>query len=118
MRNPTMRPMAGGSTRSSPSKEEAQTHITPHLTQNDESPQDLQNPQGTTAAASTSAASTNAAIAASTTATTATMVGEVGDANPADDKSAEEGHGNGKVGNADPIHDESAEDLQLDYRGC
>jgi hypothetical protein len=38
------------------------------------------------------------------------MVGEVGDADPVNDKSAKEGHGNGKVGNADPIHDESAEE--------
>jgi hypothetical protein len=55
--------MAGGSTRSSPSKENAQTHTTPNLVWN-ESPQDLQNRQGTTAAASTSDVS----------ATTATMV--------------------------------------------
>jgi len=93
--------MAGGTTRSSPSKEEAQTHITPHLEQNDESPQDLQNPQGTTAAASTSAASAIATIYAATTTTTATMDGKVGDADPVDDKSAEEDHGNGKVGDAD-----------------
>ena len=37
-----------------PSKEDAPTPMTPHLARNDESPQDLQNRQGTTAAASTS----------------------------------------------------------------
>ena len=102
--------MAGGSTRSSPSKEDAQTHTTPHLARNNESPQDLQNRQGTTAAASTSAVSSIAAIAAAATATTATMVGKVGNADPVDDKSAEEDHGNGEVGDADPVHDESAEE--------
>ena len=103
--------MAGGRTRSSPSKGDAQTHMTPHLVRNDESPQDLQNLQGTTAAASTSAASAIAAIAAAaaTTATTATMVGEVGNADPVDDESAKEDHGDGEVGDADPVHDESAE---------
>jgi len=106
--------MAGGSTRSSPSKEEVQTHTTPHLAQNDESPQDLQNPQGTTATTSTSAASTIAAIAA-TTATTATMVGIVGDADPVDNESAEEDHGDGEVGNADPVHNESAEEDHIIY---
>jgi hypothetical protein len=90
----------------SPSLEEAQT-------------------QGTTAAASTSAASSIAAIASTsatstiatihastttTTATTATMDGEVGDANPVDDESAEEDHGDGEVGDADPVHEESAEE--------
>jgi hypothetical protein len=120
--------MAGGSTRSSPSKKDAQTHITPHLARNDESPQDLQSRQGTTAAASTSAVSSSAiatiaaiaaiaaiatiaAIAAiATTATTVTMVGEVGDANPVDNESAEEDHGDGEVGDADPVHDKSAEE--------
>ena len=102
--------MAGGSTRSSPSKEDAQTHTTPHLARNNESPQDLQNRQGTTAAASTSAVSSIAAIAAAATATTATMVGKVGNADPVDDESAEEDHGNGEVGDADPVHDESAEE--------
>ncbi len=64
--------MAGGSTRLSPSMEDAQTPMTPHLAQNDELPQDLQNRQGTTAAASTSAVSSSAiaAIAAAATATT------------------------------------------------
>jgi hypothetical protein len=80
--------------------------MTPHLVRNDESPQDLQNRQGTTAAASTSATSAIAAIAA----TTATMVGEVGDADRVDDESAKEDHGDGKVGDADPVHDESAEE--------
>ena len=102
--------MAGGSTRSSPSKEDAQTHTAPNLARNNESPQDLQNRQGTTAAASTSAVSSIAAIAAAATATTATMVGKVGNADPVDDKSAEEDHGNGEVGDADPVHDESAEE--------
>jgi hypothetical protein len=102
--------MAGGSTRSSPSKEDAQTHATPHLARNDESPQNLQNRQGTTAAASTSAVSSIAAIAATATTTTATMVVEVGDADPVDDESAEEDHGNGEVDDADPVHDESAEE--------
>ena len=104
--------MAGGSTRSSPSKEDAQTHTTPHLARNDESPQDLQNRQGTTAAASTSAVSAIAAIATAATTTAATMVGEVGDADPVDDKSAEEDHGNGEgeVCDADPVQDESAEE--------
>ena len=56
--------------------------MTPHLARNDESPQDVQNRQGTTAAASTSTAAA--------TATTATMVGKVGDADPVHDESAEE----------------------------
>ncbi len=38
------------------------------------------------------------------------MLGAVGDADPVDDKSAEEDHGDGEVGNADPVHDESAEE--------
>ncbi len=83
--------------------------MTPHLARNDESPQDLQNRQGTTVAASTSAVSSSA-IAAAATATTAAMVGEVGDADPVDDESAEEDHGDGEVGDADPVHDESAEE--------
>jgi hypothetical protein len=92
--------------------------MTPHLARNDESPQDLQNRQGTTAAASTSAVSSSAiaAIAAAATAataataTSATMLGAVGDADPVDDESAEEDHGDGEVGDADPVHDESAEE--------
>jgi hypothetical protein len=111
--------MAGGTTRLSPSKEEAQTHITPHLAQNDESPQDLQNPQGTTATTSTSAASAITAIAAANTATTAaTMVGEVGDADPVDDKSTKEDLGNGVVGNANSVHDESAEENHIILSNC
>ena len=82
--------------------------MTPHLAQNDDSPQVLQNPPITTASAFTSDAST---IAAAATATTATMVGEVGDAaDPVDNESTKEDHGNGKVGDADPLHDESAEE--------
>ena len=107
--------MAGGSTRSSPSKEDAQTHTAPNLARNNESPQDLQNRQGTTAAASTSAVSSSAiaaiaAAATAATATTATIFGEVGNADPVDDESAEEDHGNGEVGDANPVHDESAEE--------
>jgi len=44
------------------------------------------------------------------TATTATMDGEVGNADPVDDESAEEDHGDGEVGDADPVHEESAEE--------
>jgi hypothetical protein len=121
--------MAGGSTRSSPSKEDAQTHTTPN-TRSSPSKEDAQT--HTTAAASTSAVSSSqgaayrivrasqaqarlrAASAATTaataaTATTATIFGEVGNADPVDDESAEEDHGNGEVGDADPF-DESAEE--------
>ena len=78
--------------------------MTPHLARNDESPEDLQNYQGTTAAASTSAASTIAAISVAATTTTATS-----DADP-DNESVKEDHGDGEVGDADPVHDESAEE--------
>ena len=95
--------------------------MTPHLAQNDESPQDLQNLQGITVAASTSTAATSsiAAIAAMAgAATTAPFVstkenhgnGKVSDANPVDDKSAKEDHGNGKVGDADPVGNKSAKE--------
>ena len=90
-----------------PSKEDAPTPMTPHLALNDESPQDLQNRQGTTDAASTSAVFPSAiATAATTTAatedtTTATMIGTVGDADLVFDESAEEDHGDdGEVGDA------------------
>jgi hypothetical protein len=80
--------------------------------------------QGTTAAASTSAASSIAVIASTstastiaihaattaTTATTAIMDGEVGDADPVDDESAEEDHDDGEVGDADPVHEESTKE--------
>ena len=120
---------ARGRTRLSPSKEEdAPTHLTPHLGQNDESPQDLPNRQGTTATALVSAS----AIAA---ATTDTMVCEVGDADRVDDKCAKEDcdngkvvnahhvddecakedhhHGDGKVGDANPVNDEFAEEYHM-----
>ncbi len=77
----------------------------------------MQNLQGITATASTStaAASAIAAIAAitaiaATAATTAPIVGEVGDADPVDDESAKEDHGDGEVGNADPANNESAKE--------
>ena len=99
-----------------PSKEDAPTPMTPHLAQNDGSPQDLQNRQGTPAAASTSAVSPSAIAAAATTTTaattktTATMIGAADDVHLVVDKSAEEDHGDGEVGDADPVHDESAEE--------
>ena len=100
-----------------PSKEDAPTPMTPHLALNDESPQDLQNRQGTTAAASTSAVfpSAIATAAATTTAatedtTTATIIGTVGDADLVFNESAEEDHGDGEVGDTDPVHDKSAEE--------
>ena len=85
-----------------PSKEDAPTPMTPHLARNDDFPQDLQNRQGTTAAASTSAVSPSAiataatATTAATDTTTATMIGAVGDADLVVDESAK--------------HDESAEE--------
>ena len=99
-----------------PSKEDAPTPMTPHLARNDESPQDLQNRQGTTAAASTSAVSPSAiataatATTAATDTTTATMIGAVGDADLLVDEFAEVHHGDGEVGDADPVSDESAEE--------
>jgi hypothetical protein len=113
--------MAGGKTSSpikedaptpmTPSNEDAPTPITPHLARNDESPQDLQNRQGTTAAASTSAVSPSAiaTAATATTAATDTTTATI-DADLVVDESAEEDHGDGEVGNADPVHDESAEE--------
>jgi hypothetical protein len=82
--------------------------MTPHLAPND----DLQNLQGTTAAASTSAAYAIAiaAAAAATTANATTATIEVGNADPVDYESAEEDHGDAKVGNADPVHDGSADE--------
>jgi len=41
------------------------------------------------------------------------MDGEVGDADPVDDESAEEDHGDGEVGDADPVHEESAEEHHI-----
>ena len=103
-----------------PSKEDAPTPMTPHLARNDGSPQDLQNRQGTPAAASTSAVSPSAIAAAAAAATattaataattTATMIGAVDDADLVVDKSAEEDRGDGEVGDADSVHDESAEE--------
>ena len=77
--------------------------MTPHLAQNDESPQDLRNRQGTTAAASAAAATTAAAPIAASASITATS----------DAESTKEDHGDGKVGNADPV-DETT-NILLDY---
>ena len=88
--------------------------MTPHLAQNDESPQDLQNLQSITAAASTSTATAALSIAAIATiagaTTTAPIIGKVGVADPVDDESAKENHGNGKVGDANLVDDESAKE--------
>ena len=95
-----------------PSNEDAPTPMTPHLARNDESPQDLQNRQGTTAAASTSAVSPSAIATAATATTAATDITTA--TIDADlvvvDETAEEDHGDGEVGDADPVHDESAEE--------
>ncbi len=97
----------------------------------------MQNLQGITATASTSTAATSsiAAIAAIAGATTTAPIvgkvgvadpvddesakenhgdGQVGDANPVDNESANENHGDGKVGNADPVHNKSAKEDHSD----
>ena len=79
--------------------------MTPHLAQNDESPQDLRNRQGTTAAAS--AAATTATTAAAPIAASASITAT------SDAESTKEDHGDGKVGNADPV-DETT-NILLDY---
>ena len=81
--------MAGGRTGLSPSKGDAQTHMTPHLAQNDESPQDLRNCQGTTAAVSTAATTTAASTTAAAPIAAAATTTATSDA-----ESAKEDHGN------------------------
>jgi hypothetical protein len=93
----------------SPSNKDAQTEdMTPHLAPTDESPQGLQNRQGTTISA-TFAVSLSS-IAATATATTTAVVGKVSDAGPVDDKSAKEDHGDGNVSNADPVDRKSSKE--------
>jgi hypothetical protein len=106
--------MAGGRNRSSPSKGDAQTHMTPHLAQNDESPQDLQNHQGTTAAASAAAATTAATTTAASTNAAAPIATTAATTVTSDAASAKEDHGDGKVGNANPV-DETTNILSKPY---
>ena len=82
----------------SPSNKDAQTEdMTPHLAPADESPQGLQDRKETTVAAAF--AVSLSAIAAAATVTTAAVVGKVGIAGPADNKSTKEDRGDGEVGN-------------------
>ncbi len=85
----------------------------PHLARNHESSRDLHDLQSITAAASTSTAAALSTAAIATiatiagTATTAPIVGKVRIADPVDDESTKENHGNGKVGVANPVNNES-----------
>ena len=93
-----------------PSKEDAPTPMTPYLARNDESPQDLQNRQGTPAAASTSAVSPSTIAAAATATHHCHNDWSSRRCRSRCRQIAEEDHGDGEVGDADPVHDESAEE--------